>query len=110
MKWFARFLVMGLLLSWLAPHAHADFFGSSKPKHPRKKPKIKKKVESRYKIPIVGFDVVGNQNVSKEVILLSISSKVGDNFTESRLKKDVETIRNLGYFSSLETDLAPYQG
>jgi outer membrane protein insertion porin family len=113
MRWVARLLVAGLALGLAAPDLEAGLFSRRKRPTRKKAAKLKKKAkkpEPKIKVPITGLDVVGNQNVSKDVIVLSLSSKVGDAFTEDRLRKDVETVKNLGYFSSIETDLIPYQG
>ncbi|MBI4864612.1 MAG: BamA/TamA family outer membrane protein [Candidatus Riflebacteria bacterium] len=110
MRWFARLLVFWLVLLAVVPEAEGGWF-SRKRRGPKKKPaKVVKPTGPKVKIPITGLDVVGNENVSKEVILLAISTKLGDPFSEARLKKDVEAIKKLGYFSSLETDMAPFQG
>jgi len=110
MRWFTRFLILSLVLSVVVPDAEGGLF-SRRHKRPKKKPvKIRKAAEPKVKVPITGFDVVGNENVSKEVVLLSLTSKLGDAFTEEKLRKDVEVVKHLGYFSSIETDLTPYQG
>lgn len=110
MRLFVRFLIAWFLFLAIVPAADAGFFDRKK-RGPKKKPvKMKRKAASKSKVPITAFDVVGNQNVSKEVLILALATKVGDNFTEERLKKDVETVKGLGYFSQIETDLTPYQG
>jgi outer membrane protein insertion porin family len=110
MRSIARFLVLVFLFACAVPPADAGLFGGGKKKPKKKAVRVKKKSSPKVKVPITAFDVVGNQNVSKEVVVLSLQSKIGDAFTEDRLKRDVETVKNLGYFSSIETDLTPYQG
>lgn len=110
MRWFVRLLIVCFFAVAIAPAADAGFFDRKK-RGPKKKPvKMKRKTAAKSKVPITAFDVVGNQNVSKEVVILALATKVGDPFTEERLKKDVDTVKNLGYFSQIETDLTPYQG
>ena len=111
MRLIVRLLIAWILFLAISPAAEAGFFDRKKNSGPKKKPvKMKRKAASKSKVPITAFDVVGNQNVSKEVLILALATKVGDPFTEERLKKDVETVKNLGYFSQIETDLTPYQG
>src|SRR5688572_285626 len=110
MRWFVRLLICCFFVSAVAPAADAGFFDRKK-RGPKKKTfKLKRKAASKSKLPITAFAVVGNQNVSKQVVILTLATKVGDPFTEERLKKDVDTVKNLGYFSQIETDLTPYQG
>lgn len=109
MSSFVRLLVVSLLLIASVPPANAGLF-DRKPGRRKKPIQVKRKVPSRSTVPITAFDVLGNRNVSKEVVILALATKVGDRFTEDRLKKDVETVKGLGYFSQIETDLTPYQG
>ncbi|MCO4783532.1 MAG: BamA/TamA family outer membrane protein [Candidatus Cloacimonetes bacterium] len=49
---------------------------------------------------ITDIDVRGNQNTAKQIIMLSIGSKVGDFITKDQVIKDVTTIYKLGYFQA----------
>ena len=50
-------------------------------------------------LKISAIRVIGNEKITAETILAAVSSKVGDEYSEPRAKQDVETIRNLGWFS-----------
>jgi|GEM_PF-900815 len=110
MRWFTKVLAIALIFSVVVPNAEGGLFSRRRKNHKGKPITIKKPVEPKVKVPIKGFDVIGNENISKEVILLSLASKVGDSFTKERLQRDVDAVRRLGYFSSVETGLTPYQG
>jgi len=60
-------------------------------------------------LKIVGYEIVGNQNISDEVILLSIVSRVGDVYTKELVERDVEALKKLGYFFYINADAVPYK-
>lgn len=59
---------------------------------------------------VTAIEVVGNHYVVKGRILSVIKVKVGDTFSEERVKEDVKAIYELGYFRRVEVSTEPYKG
>ncbi len=60
-------------------------------------------------MPITGYEIIGAQNVSEQVVLLALESKIGKNFSQELVDRDVKALRNLGYFSTIIPQIMPYQ-
>ncbi len=71
-------------------------------------PAVKQKKEEK-QLPITGYEIVGNRNVSEQVILLSLESNVGRPFSQEMVDADVKALRKLGYFSTIVPQITPYQ-
>lgn len=61
------------------------------------------------KAQVVAVSVEGNLNVPTEQILEMVSTKIGDTLDEAKLKADVQSISDLGFFTDVKerTDQAP---
>lgn len=59
--------------------------------------------------PITGYEIVGNEHVSEQVILLTLESKVGMPFDEDLIDRDVKALKGLGYFSTVVPQILPYR-
>lgn len=59
--------------------------------------------------PIVNIEVEGNQTVPSQAILEVVSTRIGDPLLEPRLKRDLQAIFDLGYFTDVRfaTPAAP---
>ncbi|MBI2944041.1 MAG: BamA/TamA family outer membrane protein [Candidatus Wallbacteria bacterium] len=68
-----------------------------------------KKGAKQKPLKITGFEIVGNQNVSEQVILLTLESKIGKDFSQELVDRDVRALRNLGYFSTIVPQITPYR-
>lgn len=51
---------------------------------------------------VMAIDISGNKNISREAILASINTKVGEPFSQDLIEKDAGVIRNLGYFTDVQ--------
>jgi outer membrane protein insertion porin family len=60
-------------------------------------------------LKIVGYDITGNQNISDEVVLLSIVSRAGDVYTKDLIERDIDALKRLGYFFYINADAVPYK-
>ncbi|MCD6420490.1 MAG: BamA/TamA family outer membrane protein [Synergistetes bacterium] len=58
---------------------------------------------------ITAIEVVGNHYVVKSRILAVIKLKVGDTFSPEKVKADVRSIYELGYFQRVEVSTQPYK-
>ena len=58
---------------------------------------------------ITAIVVEGNENISKDLIISKISSKLGDVFSKENIEKDVKAIFELGYFKDVEIKLEPFR-
>lgn len=65
-------------------------------------------VEEKWKGTITALEVEGNKIVEEKVILDIISLKVGDSLNRENLKKTLEEINYLGYFTSVSPHLEEY--
>jgi len=64
--------------------------------------------ETTYKITAI--EVRGNEHVSTEKILAVIRSKVGDVLLKPRLRSDVQSIYEMGFFNDVKLDTPYYAG
>lgn len=108
-------LALALFVAFLPASAlHAGIFGDDEDAKAKSERRIVKaeeyEKEESIDVPIRGFDILGNQYVSKEVIFLALSSKVNEPFDKEKLEKDIEAVRELGYFSHVEHQIVPYEG
>ncbi len=69
-----------------------------------------RKAAAADEVRITGYEVVGARNISSEVVLLAVESKVGDVFSTDVLKKDVDALKRLGYFFYVTADTVPWKG
>ena len=51
--------------------------------------------------PILKINISGNKNVSTERILSLMKTKIGNDFDENLIKKDIETLIKTGYFNEI---------
>jgi outer membrane protein insertion porin family len=65
--------------------------------------------EGKTPLTVVDIRVVGNVQVPTEQILEMVSTKIGDILDENKLKSDVQSIYDLGYFSDVKekTEVVP---
>lgn len=54
--------------------------------------------------PLVGIDVVGNQQIAAQDILAAVTSKVGGPYVEEQAARDRQAIINLGWFLTVAMD------
>jgi len=54
--------------------------------------------------------VFGNEQVDKGIILKEIGSKVGEPFSQERVREDIKAIYRLGYFRDVQVDVAETKG
>jgi outer membrane protein insertion porin family len=54
--------------------------------------------------------VFGNERVDKAIILKEIGSKVGDPFSQARVREDIKAIYRLGYFQDVQVDVSETAG
>jgi len=93
--------------------ASAGLFGKGKKNDEKKSDRTLVKApkpSNEIAIPLREIAISGNDKVSTEVIQLAISSKAGQTFKKEKLEKDLEAIRELGYFSHVDHQIVPYQG
>ena len=60
-------------------------------------------------LKIAGYDIIGNENISDEVVLLSIVSRAGDVYTKDLVEKDIAALKKLGYFFYINAEAVPYK-
>jgi outer membrane protein insertion porin family len=54
--------------------------------------------------------VFGNERVDTRIILKDIKSKVGEPFSQEKVREDIKTIYRLGYFRDVQADVAESKG
>lgn len=60
---------------------------------------------------VLAVEVTGNRQVPEETILRAISNiRLGEPLNENAVRKDLQAIQNLGYFSMVDADVAPLLG
>ncbi|MGZ3768075.1 MAG: outer membrane protein assembly factor BamA [Bdellovibrio sp.] len=69
-----------------------------------KDPPAPAKVEVANTLTIKNIDVVGNKKIEKDAIIAKVVSKVGQLYSAATIRKDVESLFNLGYFNNIEVD------
>ncbi len=62
------------------------------------------------KVIIKAIEIIGNYEVEDEVILNTITSKIGEEISPDKIKIDIEKIEELGYFIDVKTELSEYEG
>lgn len=60
--------------------------------------------------PIVNIEVEGNKSVSSQAILEVVSTRIGDPLLEPRLRRDLQAIFDLGYFTDVRFATPPAPG
>ncbi len=60
--------------------------------------------------PIVNIEVEGNSTVPSQAILEVVSTRIGDPLLEPRLKRDLQAIFDLGYFTDVRFATPPAPG
>ena len=60
--------------------------------------------------PIVNIEVEGNSSVSTNAILEVVSTRIGDPLLEPRLRRDLQAIFDLGYFTDVRFATPPAPG
>lgn len=60
--------------------------------------------------PIVNIEVEGNSTVSSNAILEVVSTRIGDPLLEPRLRRDLQAIFDLGYFTDVRFATPPAPG
>src|SRR5947209_17016540 len=50
---------------------------------------------------VAQVDASGTEHINKEVILAAISTKPGDDLSQTKLEADVNTIKGMGWFKSV---------
>ena len=59
---------------------------------------------------ITRITVEGNRRIDDEAILRRVSTKVGEEFSQDRIKDDIHAIYGMGYFDDIMVDLSDYEG
>lgn len=60
---------------------------------------------------VLAVEVTGNRQIAEETILRAISNiRLGEELDENAVRKDLQAIQNLGYFSMVDADIAPLLG
>lgn len=60
--------------------------------------------------PIVNIEVEGNKSISSQAILEVVSTRIGDPLLEPRLRRDLQAIFDLGYFTDVRFATPPAPG
>ncbi len=56
---------------------------------------------------IARIEVLGNRLISRDVILLSLTLRPGDKISDSKVDKELENLKELGYFAYIEPEVLP---
>ncbi len=56
------------------------------------------------------IDVKGNKRVDENTILYKLKTRVGDPFDVMKVRQDVKTLYNTGFFENVEVDAKPFEG
>jgi outer membrane protein insertion porin family len=59
---------------------------------------------------IVEIKVEGNRRIGQDAILLKVKSRVGDDYSPSRLQADVREVEKLGYFDDVQVSVKDVPG
>lgn len=59
-------------------------------------------------VRISAIEVIGNQGVEKEAILATVTSRVGMNFSESRIRKDIQALYDMKTFEDIRVEKEPF--
>ncbi|NLY88993.1 MAG: BamA/TamA family outer membrane protein [Firmicutes bacterium] len=60
---------------------------------------------------VLAIEITGNRQITDETILRAVSNiRLGEALDETAVRKDLQAIQNLGYFSMVEADVAPLLG
>lgn len=60
---------------------------------------------------VLAVEVTGNQHIAEETILRAVSNiRLGEALDENAVRKDLQAIQNLGYFSMVDADVTPFLG
>ncbi|MFQ5790262.1 MAG: POTRA domain-containing protein, partial [Acidobacteriota bacterium] len=61
-------------------------------------------------LPIKVIEFRGNRRVEEATIRFYVTTRVGDSFSVSKLRQDVEKIYELGFFRDVRVDVGPFEG
>ena len=61
-------------------------------------------------LPIKNIEIQGNRRVEEGTIRFYVSTRVGDRFSVSKLRKDIKKIYDLGFFRDVKIDVTPFEG
>ena len=61
-------------------------------------------------LPIKGIEIQGNRRVEEGTIRFYVSTRIGDRFSVSKLRKDIKKIYDLGFFRDVKVDVTPFEG
>jgi len=70
-------------------------------------------VDARAQSPqllVKAIEIQGNKRVDKETILFKLKSKEGEPFSVSKVREDVKSLYETGYFEDVEVDAEPFEG
>lgn len=61
-------------------------------------------------LPVRAIEIRGNRRVEEATIRFYVSTRVGDPFSVSQLRRDIKKIYDLGFFRDVKVDVAPFEG
>ena len=61
-------------------------------------------------LPVKSIEIRGNRRVEEATIRFYVTTRVGDPFSVSRLRKDIKKIYDLGFFRDVKVDVSPFEG
>ena len=73
-------------------------------------PQVRGEEEEAASIIVKVINVTGNRRVDKNTILYKLKTRVGDPFDVMKVREDVKTLYNTGFFENVDVDAEPFEG
>ena len=61
-------------------------------------------------LPVKIIEIKGNKRVDKNTILFKLETREGEPFSIEKIRRDVKTLYETGFFSDVQVDVEPFEG